>query len=418
LQSYFIKRVEKILERYSKKLIGWDEILEGGLAPNAAVMSWRGEEGGIQAARSGHYVVMSPNSQMYFDHYQGEENEPLAIGGLTTLDEVYAYDPVPHDLDSASRHFVIGVQSNIWSEYISNANHLQYMIFPRLCALAEIAWTMPQRLDKNDFLKRMSAQYARLDAEKINYRLAPPAIASYIRTIEPSYMVEFLDETPGTDIRYTLDGTLPNENSALYSKAFELELKGKGRVKLISATFLKNGKRSQPHTTILEQVGLRAPEDVKISGNGLRYQYYEGTTNSAENISAILMKRGRVYAIAYPEKARAEHVAIILETVFNAQESGMYTFYTYSDDGSMLWIGNEKVVDNDGDHGARKGTGQIALSKGLHRLRIAHYQGSGGLVLEAGYSIGKKPFRQFAISELFLEIKSITTEKDSEKTKP
>jgi len=125
-----------------------------------------------------------------------------------------------------------------------------------------------------------------------------------------------------------------------------------------------------------------------------------------------------VYAIAYPEKARAEHVAIILETVFNAQESGMYTFYTYSDDGSMLWIGNEKVVDNDGDHGARKGTGQIALSKGLHRLRIAHYQGSGGLVLEAGYSIGKKPFRQFAISELFLEIKSITTEKDSEKTKP
>lgn len=410
LQSYFIKRVEKILARYSKKTIGWDEIMEGGLAPNAAVMSWRGEEGGIQAANAGHYVVMTPNNEMYFDHYQGTDthNEPLSIGGLTTLDDVYAYDPIPHELDSAAQKFVMGVQANLWTEYITNASHLQYMIFPRLCALAEIAWTMPQRKDRNDFLKRMSFYYARLDAAGINYRLAPPVIPAYIKTINSEYTVSFEGETPGAFIRYTTDGTIPTENSTLYQKPFTLNVAGK--ITLTSATFLANGKKSQPHTTIIEKVNLREPDDIKISGNGLRYLYYEGITNSASDIKATLMKRGRVYAITYPEKAGIENMAITLETVFNAPESGMYTFYTYSDDGSVLFIGNEKVVDNDGDHGARRQTGQIALKKGLHKMRISHYQSTGGMTLEAGYSVNNQPLTPFNIKELFLELRATTND--------
>ena len=171
LQSYFIKRMEKYLADNNRRLIGWDEILEGGLAPNATVMSWRGEEGGIAAAKSGHDVVMTPYGYTYFDYYQADpENEPLAIGGFLPLDTVYAYDPVPAELNEQERHHILGVQGQVWTEYIPTPEKAEYMAFPRACAMAEIGWTPLDRKNFNEFSKALAHHLERLDFLNVNYR--------------------------------------------------------------------------------------------------------------------------------------------------------------------------------------------------------------------------------------------------------
>lgn len=171
LQSYFITRIEKYLNSKGKQIIGWDEILEGGLAPNAAVMSWRGNEGGIAAAKSKHKVVMSPTSFCYFDYYQTEkvEEEPLAIGGYLPIEKVYSFNPVPLELTTEEAQYIIGVQANVWTEYMPSFKQVEYMAFPRMSALAEIAWTKDSNKNFIDFNNRMDKQNNRFDALKINY---------------------------------------------------------------------------------------------------------------------------------------------------------------------------------------------------------------------------------------------------------
>jgi hexosaminidase len=141
LQSYFIQRIEKFVNSKGRKIIGWDEILEGGLAPNAAVMSWRGTEGGIAAAKEKHFVVMSPGSHCYFDHYQGEpKNEPIAFGGYTNVEKVYSFNPIPKELSEEESKYILGAQANVWTEYINTPEHVEYMVFPRIAALSEVLW--------------------------------------------------------------------------------------------------------------------------------------------------------------------------------------------------------------------------------------------------------------------------------------
>lgn len=171
LQSYFIKRIEKHVNSRGKIIIGWDEILEGGLAPNAAVMSWRGTEGGIAAAKAGHYVVMSPGKPCYFDHYQTKniKKEPLAIGGFNPLDSVYAYEPLPAGLTPTQAGYILGAQGNVWTEYMPTFDHVTYMALPRMAALAEVLWTYPANKDFEDFKKRLAVHNAYLDARGYNY---------------------------------------------------------------------------------------------------------------------------------------------------------------------------------------------------------------------------------------------------------
>lgn len=170
LQSYFIRRMEKYLNGKSKTLIGWDEILEGGLAPNATVMSWRGVKGGVEAAVAGHDVVMTPNTHCYFDHYQAQSGEPKAIGGFTPLDKVYSLEPIPAELSADKAKHILGVQANLWSEYFPNYKHLQYMVYPRACALAEVSWTSPELKNWDDFSRRLKTHLQRLHAQGVNYR--------------------------------------------------------------------------------------------------------------------------------------------------------------------------------------------------------------------------------------------------------
>jgi hexosaminidase len=170
LQSYFIQRMEKYINSKGKTVIGWDEILEGGLAPNAAVMSWRGEEGGIAAAQQNHDVVMTPGKWCYFDHYQAPaEKEPLAIGGFLPVSLVYSYEPVPPSLNKEQAKHVLGSQGNVWTEYMATSDYVEYMVYPRAIALSEVLWSPKESRNYDNFVERLKVNQKLLDLWKINY---------------------------------------------------------------------------------------------------------------------------------------------------------------------------------------------------------------------------------------------------------
>jgi hexosaminidase len=172
LQSYFINRIEKYLNSKGRQIIGWDEILEGGLAPNATVMSWRGEQGGIEAAKQKHAVIMTPGAYVYLDHAESDKEDSVTIGGLTTLEKVYSYEPIPKELTPEDAKYILGAQGNVWTEYMKNSRKVEYMIFPRMSALSEVLWTPKDKKNWADFERRMSAQFQRYSLWDINYNKA------------------------------------------------------------------------------------------------------------------------------------------------------------------------------------------------------------------------------------------------------
>jgi hexosaminidase len=180
LQSWFIRQMDSFLTAHGRRLVGWDEILEGGLAPNAVVMSWRGTAGGIAASRAGHDVVMTPGSHTYFDHYQSAntDSEPLAIGGFLPIDTVYSYEPVPAELEPQFASHILGAQGQVWTEYLEGPKNVEYMAFPRLSALAEVLWTSRERRDFADFNARLPTHLARLEALDVNFRRVQTASPS------------------------------------------------------------------------------------------------------------------------------------------------------------------------------------------------------------------------------------------------
>jgi hexosaminidase len=172
LQSYFIGRIEKYLNSKGRQIIGWDEILEGGLAPNATVMSWRGEKGGIEAAKEKHNVIMTPGGWMYFDHQQNKKEDSVTIGGYTTIQKVYSYEPLPKEMDPADYKYVLGAQANVWTEYMNNTAKAEYMVFPRISALSEVLWTNKENKSWPSFEKKLLHEFKRYDNFKINYSKA------------------------------------------------------------------------------------------------------------------------------------------------------------------------------------------------------------------------------------------------------
>lgn len=219
LQSYFIQRIEKFINSKGKKIIGWDEILEGGLAPNAAVMSWRGTEGGIEAAKQKHNVVMTPGSHCYFDHYQGDpKNEPLAIGGYTNLEKVYAFNPIPEVLSSEESQYILGAQGNLWTEYMYDEKQVEYMLFPRIMALSEVLWGTANAANYNEFQERVVGQFSTLDQLGINYSKAIFEVTSQVESLPNGNGIQLQLKSAKNKqgIRFTTDGSEPRSNSTAY----------------------------------------------------------------------------------------------------------------------------------------------------------------------------------------------------------
>lgn len=221
LQSYFIKRIERFANSQGRKIIGWDEILEGGLAPEATVMSWRGVDGGIDAARQGHDVIMTPTSHCYFDYYQADpEFQPPAIGGLTTLEKVYSFEPTPPELNVQEATHILGAQGNLWSEFIPTPRQAEYMAVPRMAALAEVVWSSKENRNRDDFRQRMSHQYERLQALDVNYCKGSYAVSfqTVFDTLKQQIAISMDAEILDPEIRYSIDGSVPSVASKKYTR--------------------------------------------------------------------------------------------------------------------------------------------------------------------------------------------------------
>ena len=233
LQSYFVKRMEKMLLSKGKKLIGWDEILEGGLAPEATVMSWRGMKGGIEAARMNHHVVMTPWDFCYLDLYQGEQAAEPPTYGICRLTDSYNYDPVP---DSVDEKFILGGQGNLWTESVANLRHAEYMTWPRSLALSEVYWSPKSKRNWDNFVERLEAQYPRLDAAHVKYaRSAYNTIAIPARDGNGELTVRLTTEVKGLDIYYTFDNTDPDTFYPHYKEGELLKFpKGAAQITVIT----------------------------------------------------------------------------------------------------------------------------------------------------------------------------------------
>ncbi|MFA8298747.1 MAG: family 20 glycosylhydrolase [Hyphomicrobiales bacterium] len=274
LQSYFIQRIERYLNNKGKQIIGWDEILEGGLAPNATVMSWRGISGGIEAAESGHNVIMTPNSHCYFDHYQGDpEFHPKAIGGYTTLKKVYDYEPIPTKLSESEGKFILGAQGNVWTEYIHTPEHVEYMMMPRMVALSEILWTRKKRRNYKKFRKNLKDHFIKFDHLGINYckgSYKVDIIAEKDST--DNILVTLESEIPDVEIRYSLNNEQLDTSANIYSKPFTIN-----ESVLIKAAIFENNAIKEKcseleytkHKGVDKKISFKEKAEHNYSGKGL-----------------------------------------------------------------------------------------------------------------------------------------------------
>lgn len=226
LQSYIITEAEKFLNAHGRKIIGWDEILEGGVAPNATVMAWRGAGEGVKAAKMRHDVIMVPTTYFYFDYYQTNilDEEPLAIGGYVPIEKVYSFEPYQKELTAEENKHIIGLQANLWTEYITSFRHVEYMVLPRMAALSEIQWTQPQFKDYGDFLERMPKMFDIYDIYGYNYaRHLFDVKANFLPDTVAGTLTVTLSTLDGANIHYTLDGTKPSANSPKYTGPLTLK---------------------------------------------------------------------------------------------------------------------------------------------------------------------------------------------------
>lgn len=223
LQSYFITRMEKFLNKKGRQIIGWDEILEGGLAPGATVMSWRGEAGGIAAAKMNHNVIMTPGNPLYFDTYQaGPDGEPKAFGGFNNLKKIYDYNPVPKELNEDQAKYILGAQANLWTEFVKTREHVEYMVLPRMAALSELVWTPLTKKNFIDFQKRLQSHFVAYGQLGLHYSKGNYSVDIKPITNNGKLKVQLYTEMPNAEIRYTTDGSVPNANSSLYTEPFDV----------------------------------------------------------------------------------------------------------------------------------------------------------------------------------------------------
>ncbi len=384
LQSYFVKRIEKILEVHGKRLVGWDEILEGGIAPRATVMSWRGIVGGIEAARSGHDVVMTPTSYCYFDYYQALAGEPKAIGGYVPIDTVYSYEPVPADLTTDQANHVLGAQGNLWTEWMPNYRQVEYMAATRMMALSEVVWSAKSHRNFSDFMQRMTPQYQRLGYRDINYRVPAPLGVGGRKIIFSDSVAVMTSPVPDAVICYTVNGDEPTSSSTRYTKPIPI----KGDVTLKAILVLPGGKMSNPVTTNFMMV------DPKI--NGVAFNYFEGEWVMMPDMSAMKpLKSGSVFDIGLGNvPKRWSNYGLQFKCTISLPSDGDYVFYLASDDGSKLFLDDKELVNNDGAHGMIEVSSKITLTSGKHRLEVRYFQQGGAQDLNVsieGPGLPKQP---------------------------
>lgn len=387
LQSYFITRIGRFLAENNKALIGWDEILEGGLAPSAIVMSWRGEEGGIAATELNHEVIMSPwTTGLYIDAYQGDHNvEPVAIGGYSTLEKVYSYNPASDKIPAEKQHLVLGPQANLWGEYLYDESIRQYYAYPRMFALAEIGWTPVDRKDFQDFSRRVNNTYVRLDMHDVNYHIPLPEQEN--GSLD---RIQFIDRltipfktTRPVKMVYTTDGSEPSEKSTEYTTPLTFN----ETTTLKIASVLPSGVLSKVRTLTLTKLDdytapVEATDSVALASSavyaqGLKFITHKEDVRKVEDLAShqsANMESGILTSLKDANKSYLvpgtfdfNIFGTVVEGYFLIPEAGVYVFQSEVD---KVWINGELVIDNSKEvpRYSRQDVA-LALGAGLHSIK-------------------------------------------------
>ena len=373
LQSYFVRRMERFFTSKGKKLIGWDEILDGGVSPTATMMYWRTwiPTAPKHAAEKGNDLIMTPGEFCYFDAQQD--------GG--SLQKVYSFDPYKFNLNESEKKFVIGVQANIWTEYIPSERRLEYMVFPRMLAMSEVAW-YKGGVDWSNFEQRVQKHFSLMDAMYINYRLPDLDGFTTQSVFVDKGLLHINKPLTGLTIRYTTDGTLPN----MQSKIFKSDLKITKPVQFKVAGFRSNGNRGDVYTINYEQQNYMKPVQLSSPEKGLKFSYYPRFYKTVNAIDEKdLASESISEAIEIPVAKTAGSFATRHKGYFYAEETGIYSFALRSDDGSVLKLGDKVFIDSDGMHTSIEKSEQIALEKGYHPFELMFLEGGGGYMLKLQY---------------------------------
>lgn len=370
LQSYFVRRMEKFFKSKGKQLIGWDEVLEGGATPTTTVMYWRSwvKDAPKIAAERGNKVIMSPSEYCYFDYKQDNE----------TIKKLYSLNPKGFKLNKKEQELVLGVQANVWTESIPSENRLEYMIFPRMLGLSEVAWS--KNKDSWDaFNNRLQQHIPLLDAMQISYRM--PDILGIIEKsafVDNTYLKV---EKPfkGMEVRYTTDGKIPDKNSKLLPDELLVDKSTTFKI----AGFNKAAHRGDIYTIDYEKQNYAASTKLDKPIKGLEFFYYPISYKNTKGITEKdLAKKAITEAIEIPVTPTAPSFATRHVGYFYAAETGVYSFALRSDDGSVLKIGNQVLIDNDGMHSSVEKSAQLALEKGYHAFELLFVEGGGGYTLK------------------------------------
>ena len=387
LQSYFISQIDAFLSAHGRKLIGWDEILEGGLSPNATVMSWRGEEGGIAASKQNHDCVMTPGSYCYFDHGQGNlQLEPLCIGGFLPLEKVYSYNVVPPSLTLAESKHILGVQANLWTEYIATEDKAWYMAMPRMFALSEIAWTQPQQKNWTTFTEHLAPQFSLLDMKHINFRVPEPTGSNSLTTYQNSLTITLKSLVPLCKIYYSTDGSDPTSKSKLYTTPFKIDFSSSPTVIVKSICITANGKQSISSSAVYSHNAF-TPIILETPSTGLSSYILPGNQIDAASLDSNQTHlKCFTPEIGFCDGVPNENFGFIQSGYLKIFKDDTYTFNLTSDDGSVFYIDGMLLIENDGLHEKNLRTSTIELKAGYHPITLKYIQSGGDKFLQMQYT--------------------------------
>lgn len=388
LQSYFVHRIEKVLLKHEKRMIGWDEILEGGLAPTATVMSWRGEEGGIEAASMGHDVIMTPAKWLYIDFGQGNiEVEPVAINFTTLLSKTYNYNPTPENIPVDLRSHVLGAQGNMWTEYATTPDYTEYLLYPRILAVAELTWTPLEKKDYASFEGRLNNQLVRLDEHHINYHIPLPEGPMADRVVITGTDTLRFSNSRNIPMVYTLDGTEPTIHSAVYSDPIIVNDNQVIRI----ATLLPSGKMSRIRVIEVVKEDL-LPAYVGDTDPGILLSHANGEFYFVKDTEGATWETPEIVTDFNLKPALEDKGVFRYSGYFEVPRDGVYYLSTEMDE---LQIDGKVVLSNDGKLIRHSHTRtSLALQQGKHAFSLLFINNNIGgyprIWNNKGFIIGQK----------------------------
>lgn len=368
LQSWFIHEMESFFNANGKDMIGWDEIIEGGLSKTATVMWWRSwaKDAPEKTTGQGNNIIFTPNSQFYLDYAQD----------INSVPNIYNYNPADELTDTKEQKLILGVQGNIWCEWIPSNERLQYMAAPRMQAIAELGWSDSKEKDLEEFKERLTDQFERMNVMNINYRT--PDLEGFYKSNtfigETNVNVSCMD--PSAKIHYTTDGSVPTLESPEYNGTLKIS----ETTDFTFRTFKANGKPMDIVTTKFIKSTYSAATDVKPSHKGLEATWYDFRGNDCKDITSATKKGTyKIDNVSIPKEAKG-NIGLVIEGYIEVPTDDIYTFFLTSDDGSTLVIDQDTVVDNNGPHAPKEVIGQKALSKGYHPIKVEYFDHNGGML--------------------------------------